>query len=65
MQNVERSVRETGNTERPLGPQLGLKGHILMGREAWNKENNFQMKDLSLSKGREREKECGENKISR
>lgn len=41
MQNVERSVIELGNNERPLGPQLGLKGHILVGREAQNKGNNF------------------------
>lgn len=58
MQNVERSVMEPGNTERPFGPQLGLKGHILVERQAWNKGNNCQMKEFTLSKRKERERIC-------
>lgn len=49
---------EPGNTERPFGPQLGLKGHILVERQAWNKGNNCQMKEFTLSKRKERERIC-------
>lgn len=59
---------EPGNTERPFGPQLGLKGHVLVERQAWNKGNNCQMREFTLSKRKEREKErknmFRENKIS-
>lgn len=41
MQNAERGAFEPRNNEGPLRTELGLKEHILVGREAWDKRNIF------------------------